>query len=150
MPNTSAQLYYSVQVNAMADGRHIPNDLDRVQSTWNAEEYKAGYAARLHEEAESVTATPGWRSGWHDADREQTCTQHDEGSVEAQYPLRFFGSGGQARRCGLPFDAFSSYEWKQEWIEIDLAIGWAEQKLRSRSGKVPARQQQQGGPKPAL
>ena len=36
----------------------------------SSEEYLAGYEARVRNESESHTATPWWRTGWADAERE--------------------------------------------------------------------------------
>ena len=89
-----------------------------------AEQYEAGYGARFREEAFSLGATQSWQAGWTDANRE--LGKFEEAFSPAQSALPFFGTGGEARRRGLPFDPALSEEWKRGWIEADLSMGMHE------------------------
>ena len=105
----------------MEEFEHVIRDTPLCGQESADEEYDAGYAARFHDEADCGSATANWRAGWSDADRDLAKTEEE--GIPTQAPLRFFESGSLARRCGLPFDPFSSEEWKRDWVEADVAIG---------------------------
>lgn len=98
-----------------------------IGSGWDAlaaeEEYEAGYQARFTDGSEFITATRAWRSGWQEADREIAQTRSSglpTNTSAAEWSL--FGSGRDARICGLPFDTRRDHVWKRSWIKADLEL----------------------------
>ena len=114
----------------MADSEHTYREPDRIADmVWIPEEYEAGYSARFQNVAECITATPCWRAGWQDAGREIAGAAFAEemfrtADVTVRWSL--FGTGSQARGCGLPFDKFSPESWKRSWVKADIALSLAE------------------------
>jgi hypothetical protein len=100
---------------------------------WVSAEYEAGYQARTLSNAEYLTATPCWRAGWKEADRDLA-----RAALDARLPsdddvvLRWssFGTGQQARACCLPFDESATHRWKQSWVQTDIAMSLAERRER--------------------
>ncbi len=105
----------------MADSEHGAEELSEEKLMAVSEQYEAGYAARYHNEPMSVGATGSWQAGWSDASRE--LGSFEQIFAPAQVSLQFCGTGEEARRRGLPFDASCSEVWKRDWIEADIALG---------------------------
>lgn len=97
----------------------------------SAEQFEAGYAARFQDVAEYLSATPCWRSGWQEADRELVgsapAARFAPGSDAA--PLSLFGTGTQARVYELPFDELCPDIWKKSWVQADIDLGLAARRL---------------------
>jgi hypothetical protein len=94
----------------------------------SSDEYQAGYEARLRDEAEYHTATPWWRTGWADADRElRSCAARPRIEQGEALEMRWsnFGTGQQARICQLSFDENQAEAWKRNWVQTDIAISLA-------------------------
>jgi hypothetical protein len=90
----------------------------------SSEQYQAGYDARVRNEAESHTATPWWRTGWADAERELRsgiAKPLVEGKT-TEVPWSSFGSGEQARIFQLSFDENQADSWKRNWVQTDIAL----------------------------
>ncbi len=99
-------------------------------NTWCKDEYEAGYGARFAGTAESWTATPCWRAGWQEADRELTASNGylRSSSVDPNVDLEpmewsLFGTGNFARDYQLPFDHVRGTAWKRSWIRRDIEVG---------------------------
>ena len=90
-----------------------------------AEEYQAGYEARLASASEYRTATASWRAGWREADRELTARERQQSPQEpAVYALSESPEdGGLGRRCCVPFDEGRNEDWKRNWIQADVELG---------------------------
>ena len=114
----------------MANSEHTSRSLNHgVEWSWITEEYEAGYEARFQGVAECGTATPCWRTGWQDADREMAGAALAEGTnLDATAPWTLFGTGQQARACELPFDELSPDSWKKSWVEADITLSLAMRK----------------------
>jgi hypothetical protein len=97
---------------------------------WAADEYMAGYGARLAAIPDSKMANHSWRSGWDDADTEALeLTRHRQvvaEGLEDDYMYTWgllFDGGRDARMNGIPFDAGRTRPWKQGWIAADIELG---------------------------
>ena len=100
---------------------------NREQITWVPGEYEAGYQARRQGITEFTTATPCWRAGWQEANREinlsgEAPEQSSRGNTD-QEQWSLFGRGASARSCELPFDEARGEIWKRSWIQADIALG---------------------------
>lgn len=120
----------------MADSEsleHRPNEIDRDSLVAN--EYESGYRMRLEGEAEFRTATPSWRAGWQDADRELRRSGYTLRNSTSEAPLAepwsLYGTGRQARACELPFDVNRGEAWKRSRVEADIALGFAKRRRLS-------------------
>ncbi len=113
----------------MADTEHTSQELSQsIAETRRAEEFEAGYRARLEGVPECRAATLCWQAGWQEADSDSKTaataaawTTHT--NSEARIPWSFFGTGRQARLCDLPFDELCPDNWKKSWVEADIAVG---------------------------
>ena len=86
---------------------------------WISEEFEAGYQASLAGASESRTATPCWRAGWQEAQREMAVSEHpDVLSIDGEDVLPL--SGREARLFGFAFRSDQAEQWKRAWIEADL------------------------------
>lgn len=113
----------------MADSEHTYKKLGQgAAETRNAEEYEAGYKARLEGVPECLAATPCWRAGWQEADSDSETAAGATANTmytntEVRTPWSLFGTGRQARICNLPFDELCPDSWKRSWVEADIAVG---------------------------
>jgi hypothetical protein len=101
------------------------------EADWVSIEYEAGYGARILSNAEYLTATPCWRAGWKDADRDLARAALDDrlpSYDDVVVPWSRFGTGQQARSCLLPFDESATHRWKRSWVETDIAMSLAERR----------------------
>ena len=117
----------ALQVRAMTNSEHTFNKLrNGAEEAWGSEEYEAGHGARMLGVPECLTATPCWRAGWQEADREISgaAVSEKRHAVAGMSTLWSpFESGGHARTRGLPFDELCSDSWKRSWIQADIALG---------------------------
>ncbi len=110
----------------MAHSEHRQSRAMVQSSPWLVEEYEAGYKARFLDIAQYMTATPSWRAGWQEADRELTFVSTGrpfETTDNSGYHASFYGCGDQARVCKLPFEVRQTEDWKRSWITADIALG---------------------------
>jgi hypothetical protein len=110
-------------------GRPFTSQNPHSEPDWVSVEYDAGYEARILSNAEYLTATPCWRAGWKDADRDLARSALDgrpHSDDDVVVPWSRFGTGQQARACLLPFDDSAAETWKQTWIQADIAMALAE------------------------
>lgn len=119
----------------MADTEHTSQELSQsVAETRRAEEYEAGYKARLEGVPECLAATLCWQAGWHEADSDTESavtaivdTMHT--NAEVRTPWSLFGTGREARVCNLPFDELCPDSWKRSWVEADIDVGLSQRRV---------------------
>ena len=110
--------------DGMANAEDANRELHPNESrAFVAEEYEAGYQGRFQNVAECVTATPCWRAGWQEADREIAIAVRSEQTEATSEPWSLYGTGHQARTCELPFDEYSADSWKRSWVQADITLG---------------------------
>lgn len=96
----------------------------------SADEYAAGFRARLAEIPAGEHAHPSWRAGWEDADTELLEEARHQRWLEEGREDSYLGTGrllydagGTARENGILFDEGRTEPWKAGWIATDIQIG---------------------------
>ena len=111
-------------------GTFLTDQLESFTRERNAEEYAAGFRARMADIPDTEAADPAWRAGWNDADTEMLeQARHrrwiEEGR-EDDYPGTrhlLFDAGRLARENGVLFDEARTQPWKAGWVAADIQIG---------------------------
>ena len=96
----------------------------------NAQEYAAGFRARLAEIPMAEDAHPSRFAGWEDADTELLEEARHrqwvaEGKEDGYLGTRrlLYDAGHTARENGLPFDDARTEPWKAGWVAAYILIG---------------------------